>query len=144
MVEDKCLYHSVYRIFLGEDNILEGHILVWQVDSGKPDTPGKIYLKSNAKDAYWKRNAVTHCKYFWFGSIYVLRSNFYHMKAWVCGSYRVLVEREGGLSLVFYSSNSSFFKRSKIHFLKFIFCLISNKVQWFQFLKIFLNLNHFV
>lgn len=54
MVEEKCLYHSVYRIFIGEDNILEEHILVWQADNDKPDNPGKIYLKSNLKDVDWR------------------------------------------------------------------------------------------
>lgn len=54
MVEEKCLYHSVYRIFIGEDNILEKHILVWQADNDKPDTSGKIYLKSNLKDVDWR------------------------------------------------------------------------------------------
>lgn len=54
MVEDKCLYQSVYSIFLGEDNILEEHILVLQADNDKPDNPGKIYLKSNVKDVVWR------------------------------------------------------------------------------------------
>lgn len=54
MVEDKCLYPIVYRIFIGEDNILEEHILVWQADNDKPDNPGKIYLKSNLKDVDWR------------------------------------------------------------------------------------------
>lgn len=54
MVEDKCLYPIVYRIFIGEDNILEKHILVWQADNDKPDNPGKIYLKSNLKDVDWR------------------------------------------------------------------------------------------
>lgn len=54
MVEEKCLYHSVYRIFIGEDNILEKHILVWQADNDKPDNSGKIYLKSNLKDVDWR------------------------------------------------------------------------------------------
>lgn len=54
MVEEKCLYHSVYRIFIGEDNILKEHILVWQADNDKPDNPGKIYLKSNLKDVDWR------------------------------------------------------------------------------------------
>lgn len=54
MVEEKCLYHSVYRIFIGEDNILEEHILVWQADNDKPDNSGKIYLKSNLKDVDWR------------------------------------------------------------------------------------------
>lgn len=54
MVEEKCLYHSVYRIFIGEDNISEKHILVWQADNDKPDNSGKIYLQSNLKDVDWR------------------------------------------------------------------------------------------
>lgn len=54
MVEDKCLYPIVYRIFIGEDNILEEHILVWQADNYKPDNSGKIYLQSNLKDVDWR------------------------------------------------------------------------------------------
>lgn len=69
MVEEKCLYHSVYRIFIGEDNILEKHILVWQADNDKPDNSGKIYLKSNLKDVDWRVLAFNLPIYFSFKEI---------------------------------------------------------------------------